>query len=32
MSNTGKPVDELIKHEYEHGFVTNIESETFEPD
>ncbi|MCP5207665.1 MAG: Fe-S cluster assembly protein SufB [Hahellaceae bacterium] len=31
MSNAGKPVDELIKHEYEHGFVTDIESETFEP-
>ncbi len=31
MSNTGKPVDELIKNEYEHGFVTEIESETFEP-
>ncbi|MFE8070841.1 Fe-S cluster assembly protein SufB [Marinobacteraceae bacterium S3BR75-40.1] len=31
MANTGKPVDELIKHEYEHGFVTEIEAETFEP-
>ena len=31
MSDSDKAVKELIKREYEHGFVTNIESETFEP-
>lgn len=30
MSDSDKAVKELIKREYEHGFVTNIESETFE--
>jgi len=31
MSDSDKSVDELIKNEYKHGFVTDIESETFEP-
>ncbi|PID43258.1 MAG: Fe-S cluster assembly protein SufB [Proteobacteria bacterium] len=31
MSSTNKSVDELIKNEYQHGFITDIESETFEP-
>ncbi|KZY73672.1 Fe-S cluster assembly protein SufB, partial [Oleiphilus sp. HI0067] len=31
MSESDKEVKELIKREYEHGFVTEIESETFEP-
>lgn len=31
MSDSDKAVKELIKREYEHGFVTDIESETFEP-
>jgi Fe-S cluster assembly protein SufB len=31
MSNSEKAVKELIKREYKHGFVTNIESDTFEP-
>jgi Fe-S cluster assembly protein SufB len=31
MSATSDQVDELIKSEYEHGFVTNIESETLPP-
>ena len=31
MADTDKPVKELIKREYEHGFVTEIEAETFEP-
>ncbi|MDX5298579.1 MAG: Fe-S cluster assembly protein SufB, partial [Gammaproteobacteria bacterium] len=26
-----EPVKDLIQREYEHGFVTEIESETFEP-
>ena len=30
MSNSDKAVKELIKREYKHGFVTNIESDTFE--
>jgi len=29
MSDSDKSVKDLIKHEYEHGFVTDIESETF---
>ena len=31
MSATTDQVDEFIKSEYEHGFVTNIESETLPP-
>ncbi|MCL1481737.1 MAG: Fe-S cluster assembly protein SufB [Marinobacter sp.] len=31
MATTDKEVRELIKREYEHGFVTEIESDTFEP-
>ncbi len=31
MSDSDKAVKELIKREYEHGFVNDIESETFEP-
>ncbi|WP_019340526.1 Fe-S cluster assembly protein SufB [Stutzerimonas stutzeri] len=31
MANAGKQVDELIRSEYEHGFVTEIEADTFEP-
>lgn len=31
MSESDKAVKDLIKREYEHGFVTNIEAETFEP-
>ena len=31
MANAGKQVDDLIKSEYEHGFVTEIEVDTFEP-
>ncbi len=31
MSESDKAVKDLIKREYQHGFVTNIESETFEP-
>ena len=31
MSSSDKAVKELIKREYKHGFVTDIESETFEP-
>ena len=31
MSATNDQVDELIKSEYEHGFVTKIESETLPP-
>ena len=31
MADTDKPVKELIRREYEHGFVTEIEAETFEP-
>jgi len=31
MSNSDKAVKDLIKREYEHGFVTDIESDTFEP-
>src|SRR5690554_6704295 len=31
MATTDKEVKELIKREYEHGFVTEIESDTFEP-
>tara|TARA_R110001592_G_scaffold7126_1_gene40156 strand:- start:21716 stop:23182 length:1467 start_codon:yes stop_codon:yes gene_type:complete len=31
MSNSEKAVKELIKREYKHGFVTDIESDTFEP-
>lgn len=31
MSNSDKAVKDLIKREYKHGFVTNIESDTFEP-
>ncbi len=31
MSESDKSVDELIKNEYKHGFVTDIESDTFEP-
>ncbi|WP_250656989.1 Fe-S cluster assembly protein SufB [Alkalimarinus coralli] len=31
MSDSGKSVNELIKKEYKHGFVTDIESETFAP-
>ncbi|MGM0563800.1 MAG: Fe-S cluster assembly protein SufB [Pseudomonadota bacterium] len=30
MANSAKP-EELIKREYEHGFVTEIEADTFEP-
>ncbi|MFO8141002.1 MAG: Fe-S cluster assembly protein SufB, partial [Marinobacter sp.] len=31
MATTDTQVKELIKREYEHGFVTEIESDTFEP-
>ena len=31
MSKSDKSVNELIKSEYKHGFVTDIESDTFEP-
>ncbi|QCF26881.1 Fe-S cluster assembly protein SufB [Hydrocarboniclastica marina] len=31
MANAGNQVDELIRSEYEHGFVTDIEVDTFEP-
>ncbi|KZY62079.1 Fe-S cluster assembly protein SufB, partial [Oleiphilus sp. HI0065] len=31
MSESDKAVKDLIKNEYQHGFVTDIESETFEP-
>ena len=31
MADGNKPVKELIKREYEHGFVTEIEADTFEP-
>ena len=31
MSDSGKSVNELIKNEYKHGFVTDIESDTFAP-
>lgn len=31
MATTDKEVNELIKREYEHGFVTDIEADTFEP-
>ncbi|MFT6028481.1 MAG: Fe-S cluster assembly protein SufB [Oleiphilaceae bacterium] len=31
MSNSETAVKELIKREYKHGFVTDIESDTFEP-
>ena len=31
MATTDKEVKELIKREYEHGFVTEIETDTFEP-
>ena len=31
MSDSDKAVKDLIKREYEHGFVTNIVSETFAP-
>ena len=31
MATTDKEVNELVKREYEHGFVTDIESDTFEP-
>ena len=31
MATTDKEVNELIKREYEHGFVTEIEADTFEP-
>ncbi|PAV26594.1 iron-regulated ABC transporter membrane component SufB [Tamilnaduibacter salinus] len=31
MANTEKQVDEAIKREYEAGFVTDIEADTFEP-
>lgn len=31
MATTDNEVKELIKREYEHGFVTEIESDTFEP-
>lgn len=31
MATTDQEVRELIKREYEHGFVTEIESDTFEP-
>ena len=31
MATTDKEVNELIKREYEYGFVTDIESDTFEP-
>lgn len=31
MATTDKEVKELIKREYEHGFVTEIEADTFEP-
>jgi Fe-S cluster assembly protein SufB len=31
MATTDEEVNELVKREYEHGFVTEIESDTFEP-
>ncbi len=31
MSDSDKSVNELIKNEYKHGFVTDIESDTFAP-
>ena len=31
MSDSDKAVEELIQSDYKHGFVTDIESETFEP-
>ena len=31
MATTDKEVRELIKRDYEFGFVTEIESDTFEP-
>ncbi|OEY65537.1 Fe-S cluster assembly protein SufB [Marinobacter sp. X15-166B] len=31
MTNTEQQVSELIKREYEHGFVTDIEADSFEP-
>lgn len=31
MATTEQEVNELIKREYEHGFVTEIEVDTFEP-
>ena len=31
MATTDNEVKELIKREYEHGFVTEIEADTFEP-
>jgi Fe-S cluster assembly protein SufB len=31
MSESDKAVKDLIKREYEHGFVTDIEADTFEP-
>src|SRR5690554_7811216 len=31
MTTANKEVNELIKREYEHGFVTDIEVDTFEP-
>src|SRR5690554_6385712 len=31
MATTDEEVKELIKRDYEHGFVTDIESTTFEP-
>ncbi|MFT7372951.1 MAG: Fe-S cluster assembly protein SufB [Oleiphilaceae bacterium] len=31
MSESDKAVKDLIKREYEHGFVTDIETDTFEP-
>ena len=31
MATTDTEVNELIKREYEYGFVTDIESDTFEP-
>ena len=31
MANSNEPVNELIRREYEHGFVTEIEADTFEP-
>ena len=31
MATTDQEVNELIKREYEHGFVTEIEVDTFDP-
>jgi len=31
MPSSENSVDKLIKNEYEHGFITQIESDTFEP-